>query len=159
MLKPSDLQNFMDQNGIEGEIVFLDEPTPTVEIAAKVVGTRPDQIVKSVLFTVREDRVLAIACGTQLIERRVIASVYGVGRKQVKLANAEIVLETTGYPVGTVPPFGHPQPIRTLIDPLVLDLTECYAGGGAHNALTRLDPQDILKITQAEIIDLHSLPS
>ncbi|MBC8506701.1 MAG: YbaK/EbsC family protein [Anaerolineales bacterium] len=149
----------MDQNNIDGEIVFLDKPTPTVEIAAQVVGTQPDKIVKSVLFTIREDRVLAIACGTQLIERRVIASVYGVGRKQVKLANAEIVLETTGYPVGTVPPFGHPQPIRTLIDPLVLELSDCYAGGGAHNALTRLDPQDILKITQAEIIDLHNLPS
>ena len=113
MLKPSDLQDFMEQNKIDGEIVFLDEPTPTVEVAAKVVGTHPDQIVKSVLFTVRDDRVIAMACGTQLIERRAIAALYGVGRKQVKLANAEIVLETTGYPVGTVPPFGHPQPIRT----------------------------------------------
>ena len=158
MLTPNDLQSFMEKNGIEGEIVHLDMPTPTVETAAQAVGTRPDQIVKSVLFTVREERVLAIACGTQLIERRVIASVYGVGRKRVRLANAEIVLETTGYPVGTVPPFGHPQPIRTLIDPRVLEHAEVYAGGGAHNALTRLDPQNILAITQAQIIDLHTQP-
>ncbi len=159
MLKPSDLQTFMEKNAIDGEIVFLDEPTPTVEVAAKVVGTGPDQIVKSVLFTVRDEKVIAMACGTQLIERRAIAAVFGVGRKQVKLANAEIVLETTGYPVGTVPPFGHPQPIRALMDPRVLEHDECYAGGGAHNALTRLNPQDILKITSAEIIDLHNRPS
>lgn len=159
MLKPNDLQSFMEQNDIEGEIVFLDEPTPTVEVAAKVVGTHPDQIVKSVLFTVRDEKVIAMACGTQLIERRVIAALYGVGRKQVKLANAEVVLETTGYPVGTVPPFGHPKPIRSLMDPRVLEHTECYAGGGAHNALTRLDPKDILKITQAEIVDLHTRPT
>ncbi len=159
MLIPSDLQSFMEQNGIMGEIVFLDMPTPTVETAAQAAGTHPDQIVKSVLFTVRDDKVLAIACGTQLIERRVIATLYDVGRKRVRLANAEIVLETTGYPVGTVPPFGHPQPIRTLIDPRVLEHSEVYAGGGAHNALVRLNPQDILNTTKAQIIDLHSMPS
>ena len=155
MLTPNDLESFMEQHGIEGEIVFLGKPTPTVETAAQAVGTHPNQIVKSVLFTIRDEKILAIACGTQLIERRVIAALCGVGRKRVRLANAEIVLETTGYPVGTVPPFGHPQSIRTLIDPRVLDHNEVYAGGGAHNSLVRLNPQDILKITKAQIIELH----
>jgi len=158
MLTPNDLERFMDEKEIEGEIVYLDMPTPTVETAAQAVGTHPDQIVKSVLFSIRDDQVLAIACGTQLIERRVIATLYSVGRKRVKLANAEIVLESTGYPVGTVPPFGHPTPIRTLIDPNVLEHNEVYAGGGAHNSLVRLKPQDILAITEAQIIDLHSMP-
>jgi prolyl-tRNA editing enzyme YbaK/EbsC (Cys-tRNA(Pro) deacylase) len=159
MLEPSDLLKFMEENGIEGEMVHLDMPTPTVETAAQAVGTHPDQIVKSVLFTVRDDRVLAIACGTQLIENRIIAGLFGVGRKRVKLANAEIVLDSTGYPVGTVPPFGHPKPLRTLIDPKVLEQSHIYAGGGAHNTLVRLNPQDILEITNAQIIDLHNLPS
>lgn len=159
MLTPNDLHSFMKEHDIEGEIVHLDVPTPTVEAAAQAVGTHPDQIVKSVLFTVRDDRVLAIACGTQLIERRVIAGLCNVGRKRVRLANAKIVLETTGYPVGTVPPFGHPQPIQTLIDPQVLEHREVYAGGGAHNALLRLKSQDILRITGAEIIDLHQMPA
>jgi len=159
MRTPKDLQAFMDDHDIPGEIVFLDIPTPTVETAALAAGTIPEHIVKSVLFTIRDVRVLAIASGTQLIERRCIAAHFGVGRKRVRLATAEIVLDVTGYPVGTVPPFGHKDHIRTLMDPLVLEITDAYAGGGAHNALVHIDPQDILRITQSEVIDLHNRPA
>ncbi len=156
MRTPHDLQAFMIAHQIAGEILFLDVPTPTVEAAAQAVSADPRQIVKSVVFTVLEAGVLTISCGDQLVERRAIAARYGVGRKRVKLAPPEVVLALTGYPVGTVPPFGHSNPLRCLIDPRVLQLDQVYAGGGAHNALVRLHPQEILRITQAEVIDLHS---
>ena len=159
ILGPADLQAYMDELGIPGEIIHLEQPTPTVEAAASAVHTLVDQIVKSVLFTIYDQRVLTITCGVERVERRVIAALYGVGRKRVKLAPAETVLEETGYPVGTVPPFGHPKPLRTLLDPGVLEHNQVYAGGGAGNTLVRLDPQDILRITQAEVMDLHTPPS
>lgn len=158
MLTPTDLQSYMDRHDISGQILFLDVPTPTVEAAAAAVGTQPDKIVKSVLFTIGDRRVLAITSGTEPIERRAIAAHYGVGRKRVKLASAETVLAATGYPVGTVPPFGHLSPLETLIDPRVLIPPLVYAGGGDHNALVRLHPQDILRQTQGETLDLHSWP-
>jgi prolyl-tRNA editing enzyme YbaK/EbsC (Cys-tRNA(Pro) deacylase) len=101
---------------------------------------------------------LSITRGTRFIEQRAIAARFGVGRKRVKLAPPEVVLAVTGYPVGTVPPFGHQNPLQVLIDPAVLELDEVYAGGGDHNAMVRLDPQDILRINQAEILDLHTRP-
>lgn len=155
----ADLQTYMDQQGICGEILILDVPTPTVEAAAKALGIQPRQIVKSVLFEVLGEGVLTISCGDQLVERRVIGALYGVSRKRVKLAPAEVVLDLTGYLVGTVPPFGHRDHLRTLLDPRVLEFGEVYAGGGDHNALVRLDPQDILRITQADVIDLHTRPA
>jgi prolyl-tRNA editing enzyme YbaK/EbsC (Cys-tRNA(Pro) deacylase) len=156
MLTSNDLQRFMDEHNITGEILILAAPTLTVTAAAQAVNTRPDQIIKSVLFTINTERVLAIAGGTRPIERRVIAALYGVGRKRVKLAPPDVVLETTGFPVGAVPPFGHPQPLRTLLDPRVLEHTEVFGGGGAHNALLRLTPESVLNITQAQVIDLYS---
>jgi prolyl-tRNA editing enzyme YbaK/EbsC (Cys-tRNA(Pro) deacylase) len=158
MLTPTDLQAFMDANNVTGEIIFLDTPTPTVETAAQAVGTQPARIVKSVLFTIDSKNVLAIASGTGLIERRAIAARFNVGRKRVKLARPEVVITVTGYPVGTVPPFGHKNTIQSLIDPRILKLGEVYAGGGAYNALVRLQPDDILRVTQAEILDLHTDP-
>jgi prolyl-tRNA editing enzyme YbaK/EbsC (Cys-tRNA(Pro) deacylase) len=158
-LTPDDLQAFMVREKIPGEILILEVPTPTVETAAQAVGVSPHQIVKSVLFTVRQEAVLTISCGDLLVERRVIAALYGLGRKRVKLASPEVVLDLTGYAVGTVPPFGHRQHIRTLIDSQVLDLAEIYAGGGAHNALVRLHPENILQTTSAEILDLHTRPA
>lgn len=155
----TDLQAFMDQQNIQGEILTLDVPTPTVEAAAKALGVQPWQIVKSVLFNVHDEGLLTISCGDQLVERRVIASLYGVNRKKVKLASPETVLNLTGFVVGTVPPFGHRTKLRTLLDPRVLALDEIFAGGGTHHALVRLNPQDIAQITQAEIVDLHTRPA
>jgi prolyl-tRNA editing enzyme YbaK/EbsC (Cys-tRNA(Pro) deacylase) len=158
-LTPTDLQTFMDQHGIPGEILILEVATPTVDAASQAVGVPPHQIVKSVLFSLPSENVLTISCGDQLVERRVIANLYGISRKRVKLASPDEVLTLTGYAVGTVPPFGHQQPLPTLMDPQVLKLPKIFAGGGAHNALVSLDPRDIINITQAKIIDLHTPPA
>jgi prolyl-tRNA editing enzyme YbaK/EbsC (Cys-tRNA(Pro) deacylase) len=98
--------------------------------------------------------VLAIACGLSSIQRRAIADLYGVGKKRVKLASAETVLEISGYEVGAMPPFGHRQPLVTLIDRKVLEFTDAYAGGGAENAIVHLTPQDILRVSGARVLDL-----
>ncbi len=159
MLTPNDLMAFLAQNEIAGEILFLDAPTPTVEAAALALDTLPERVAKSVLFTLPGEVVLAITCGTQLIERRALADAFGVGRKKVRLANAETVLRMTGYPVGTVPPFGHPQALKTIIDPRVLDHAQIYAGGGAHNAMLRLEnSRDIVRVSGALLLHLHNLP-
>jgi prolyl-tRNA editing enzyme YbaK/EbsC (Cys-tRNA(Pro) deacylase) len=153
-LDAHDLRDFMRANEIAGEILHLEVPTPTVEAAAVAVHADPGQIIKSILFMVNENPVLVIACGMSTISRRVIADLYGVGKKRIKLANAELVLEISGYEVGAMPPFGHQQPLTTLIDSKVLDLPEAYAGGGEENALLRLNPREILKTTGAIVLDL-----
>src|SRR4030042_3578491 len=150
-----ELQEFIRAHDIPGEIIHLSVPTPTVETAALAVNTLPAQIIKSILFMVGGQPVLAIACGTSAIGRRVIADLYGVGKKRVKLAMPAEVLEISGYEVGAMPPFGHRHPLTTLIDPRVLDLSEAYAGGGAENALLPLNPQEILRVTGARVLDLQ----
>ena len=158
MLKPEDLQAYMDQNGVPGEILHLAVPTPTVEAAARAVNAQNDQIVKTLVFVIRDQALAAIACGTAPMDRRKIAAHFDVGRKRVKLATPEQVLEITGYPAGAVPPFGHKTALPTLLDPRVLENDEVYAGGGAENALVRLKSGDILLITTAEIVDLRTAP-
>ena len=156
VLGPDDLREYMERGGISGEIVYLDVPTPTVETAAAAVGVQPDQIVKSLLFLVKDEFVLAVTCGVLRVEKRVLARKYDVGRKKVELADAETVFATIGYPVGTVPPFGHRTPIPTLLDPRVLMHDEVYAGGGGENALVRLKSTEIQKYCEAEVLDLHT---
>lgn len=154
MLTTSDLRRFLESHAIAGEILLLEKPTPTVQAAAEAVGAHPSQIVKSILFMVDEQPILAIACGTDRIDRRAIAGFLGVGRKRVKLAEAEAVVRMAGYEVGAMPPFAHRQPIMTLLDPRVLGQPEVFAGGGAENALLRLSPSEILRITQARVLNL-----
>jgi prolyl-tRNA editing enzyme YbaK/EbsC (Cys-tRNA(Pro) deacylase) len=149
-----DLVFFMQEHRISGELIRCSEPTPTVKAAADVMGVVPEQIVKSILFLISGKPVLVIACGEGMIDRKPISDHFGVGRKQVKLAGADIVLAVTGYPAGTVPPFGHRLTLPTLLDRRVLDQAVIYAGGGEENALVRLVPREILQATGAEIIQL-----
>jgi prolyl-tRNA editing enzyme YbaK/EbsC (Cys-tRNA(Pro) deacylase) len=78
----------------------------------------------------------------------------GLSRKRVRLAGAAAVRAITGYPVGGVPPLGHPRRLRTLIDRRVLDQPEVFAGGGAVDALLRITPAEIVRVTGAEKVDV-----
>ncbi len=156
LLGPNDLARYLEEQAIKAELVPLDVPTPTVESAAQAVGTSPDQILKSLVFLVDDRAVLVIACGPDPIDRRPIAAHFEVGRKRVRLADPEAVAAATGYPVGAVPPFGHPRPLPTFMDRKVLSLTQAYAGGGAIDTLVRVSPQEIARVTRAEIIDLQA---
>jgi prolyl-tRNA editing enzyme YbaK/EbsC (Cys-tRNA(Pro) deacylase) len=156
MLNTDDLKQYLTRHDIAAEIISLPVHTLTVMNAAKAMDTSPDRIVKSLLFIIQNEPVLAIASGTGRVDRRQIASHYGVGRKRVKLADAATVEAVTGYAVGAVPPFGHIQPLPTLIDPRVLQMPEVYAGGGAVDALLRISPLEIMRLTNAIELDLHA---
>ncbi len=154
MLSPSDLAHFLRERGLRAELLALPVKTPTVEAATDAVGTSSEKIVKSVLFMVDDRPVLAITSGSRRIDRRRIAKNFGVGRKRVRLADENQVQTTTGYPVGAVPPFGHPEPLLTIIDPGILEHDVVYAGGGARDYLIRVETAEILRVTQGEVLEL-----
>ena len=153
-MTPSDLVAYLEKQDIRADVIRPEAPTPTVEAAAEAVGSSVDQIIKSVLFLVLERPVLAIASGTRRVDYRKIAAHFEVGRRRVKLADAAAVEKHTGYPVGGVPPIGHPEPIETLIDPAVLEQPVVYGGGGDHRTLIRVAPVDIRRISAATVIPL-----
>jgi peptidoglycan LD-endopeptidase LytH len=154
-LGPADLNGFMAAKGIPGEVIELHVPTRTVETAAEAVGVEPDRIVKSILFLVSGRPILAITCGTAYVDRRVLGQRFGVGRKQVKLATPEEVLAETGFEVGAMPPFGHREPLTTLIDRRILTFPSVFAGGGSENALLQVDPTFIVNASETEALDLQ----
>jgi prolyl-tRNA editing enzyme YbaK/EbsC (Cys-tRNA(Pro) deacylase) len=151
-LGTADLAAFMASEEIAGELVELPVLTRTVETAAQAVGVEPDRIVKSIMFLIEGEPVLAITCGTAYVDRRAIGKRFGVGRKRVKLASRDEVLAETGFDIGAMPPFGHRKPLKTLVDQRILQFSFVYAGGGAENTLLKINPQDIVDVTQPEIL-------
>ncbi len=148
------LEKFIHENGVHGQLIHINVPTPTVESAAAAVGTSPDKVIKSLIFLVDGNPVLVIASGIQKVDRRTIARHFEVGRKKVKLADADTVQAVTGFVVGAVPPIGHLTPLTVLIDKRVLQHSTVYAGGGSIDFLLKLDPSEILELTDASPIDL-----
>ncbi|MGD8584486.1 MAG: YbaK/EbsC family protein [Chloroflexota bacterium] len=150
----SDLQKFIDESGVEAKIVHLDNDTPTVEEAARALGCRPEQIGKSILFLADGQPYLVVANGVTRVGYKALADHLGTSRRRLKLAKPEMVLDITGYPVGTVPPFGHKEALPTIVESSVLNQEIIYAGGGAINALMRLTTEELLRVSQAEAVSL-----
>ncbi|MEZ4613519.1 MAG: YbaK/EbsC family protein [Caldilineaceae bacterium] len=93
------------------------------------LGVAPDQIVKTLLFLVEHPAWTAAApswssATAKAVDKRPLADYFNVGKKRIKLAPAEVVLELLGYPAGGVPPFGH----RTDL-PVILDASVVATGG------------------------------
>jgi Cys-tRNA(Pro) deacylase len=157
-LTPEDLKNFLQQKEINGEVVELSVPTPTVQAAADAVGVAPEQIIKSLLFLAIDQPVLVIANGTARVEWKMLAAHLGISRRKLNMADPETVLALTGYPVGGVPPLGHRQPLRVVIEAGVLEHGWVYGGGGSEHTLVHVQPQQLVEFHQAEIVPLQAPP-
>jgi prolyl-tRNA editing enzyme YbaK/EbsC (Cys-tRNA(Pro) deacylase) len=153
------LAAFIRSHAIVATLIEPAQETPTVALAARALGCQPEQIVKSVLFVVRDgehsSQVLVIANGVTQIDSRKLADLLGVGRKRIRLAPADVVLAVTGYPAGGVPPFGFPHPLPTTVDRRVLDQAIVYGGGGDHHTMLRIAPAELLRITGGQVADVR----
>jgi prolyl-tRNA editing enzyme YbaK/EbsC (Cys-tRNA(Pro) deacylase) len=149
-----DLQNFIDQHRIEAVIIPLNEHTPTVPTAAQALGVGTDQIIKTLVFRLKDEPFLVINNGLARVDRKKVAAVLGVGRNRVKFANPELALKATGYVVGSMPPFGHLTKLRTLIDTAVTDLDVIYGGGGSIDAMMRMTSAELLRSTGGTVVDV-----
>lgn len=151
---PADLAAFIAAEGIMATLLPVTTDTPTVPEAAAALGVSEGQIIKTLLFVVRDEPVVAIASGDTLVDRRPIAARFGVGRKQVKLADPETVLAVAGYAVGGVPPFGHAVRCPVLLDERMGRWEVVYGGGGDDRTLLSIAPAELRRATGGEWVRL-----
>ena len=147
----TDLQMFIDDHHIQATILPLSEHTLTVGDAARALAVDTDQIIKSLIFHIDGNPLLVINNGLARVDRRKLAAHLGVGRKKVKFASPDKAFALTGFVVGSMPPFGHKQKLRTLVDTAVTQLDIIYGGGGDIDAMMRLTSEELLYVSQAEV--------
>ncbi|NOZ06791.1 MAG: YbaK/EbsC family protein [Chloroflexi bacterium] len=148
------LQRYTEKRQIAAQIVKLSTETATVIAAAQALDVTPDQIIKSLLFLVAGDPILVIANGTARVSPKKIAQHLGVGKRKVRMARPDEVEAIAGFGVGAMPPFGHKEPLPTLIDPGVIEQSEIYGGGGTVQTMLRLTPRTLLEVTRGEIVSV-----
>ncbi|MFZ0612594.1 MAG: YbaK/EbsC family protein [Desulfobacterales bacterium] len=150
----ADLQTFIAERGIEASILPMAAHTSTVDDAARELKVAAEQIIKSLVFMVNDQPLLVITNGTARVDRKKLATLLGVGRKRVRFADADQARDITGFVVGSMPPFGHRQTLRTLVAPAVTRLDLIYGGGGDIDAMLRLTPAELLRATTAEVVEV-----
>ncbi|MFM8266932.1 MAG: YbaK/EbsC family protein [Ilumatobacteraceae bacterium] len=140
------------ERGLELRIRTFPEGTRTAVDAANAIGVSVGQIVKSLIFAVDGEVVLAYVSGANQLDEAKLASAAG-GAKCTRV-DADTVRSTTGFPIGGVPPFGHTTQLRVFVDPDLLQYDEVWAAAGTWNDVFPIAPDDLVRASGAAVTDL-----
>ena len=151
------VQQALDAAGVDCQVVELPSSTRTAKEAAASIGCTVAQIAKSLVFRARSSGkpVLVIASGVNRVKESAVGAILGEG---IERATPAFVREATGFAIGGVPPCGHRQPIDTFLDQDLLDLPEIWAAAGTPNAVFRLEPEQLQRLTAGRVIDITRQP-
>jgi len=133
--------------GVDVDAVTYPEGTRTAADAAAAIGCALSQICKSLLVIGPEGPLLALTAGHNRVDLDALGVLVG---GEVRMADAREAMASTGYAIGGTPPFGHPTPLRTLIDTALLDHAVVYGAAGTPDRCFPITPPDLLAVTGAE---------
>ena len=121
---------------------------------ARALGYEEAQMVKTLIFETGDgERVLVLVGG----DRSAISGHLkkAIGSRNIRMCSLEAVQETTGYEVGSVPPF-HWQPagFRSFLDAALMEYEVLGVGAGVWGEEILLTPADLVKASRAAIVNL-----
>lgn len=146
-----------EARGLSLDIRTFPEGTKTADAAARAVGCHVAQIVKSLVFVADGRPLLALTSGANRADPERLAALAGAS--EVRRATPEEARQATGFGIGGTPPFGHPEPLRTLMDHDLLGHDRLWAAAGAPDAVFPTSPEDLLRATGAQVEDFKAKAS
>ena len=140
------------ERGLDITTKRFPEGTKTAADAAAAIGVSVGQIVKSLVFGVDTEIVMALVSGSNQLDEKKLA--LAAGGAKCSRVDADAVRAATGYPIGGVPPFGHTTQLRVFVDPDLLQYDEVWAAAGTWNDNFGAAPADIVRVAGGVITDL-----
>lgn len=150
---PQKVQGALKALGLANQVVELQSTTRTSADAAQAVGCRVEQIAKSIVFRAKQtDKpILVIASGPNRVNEKRIEEFIS---EPLGKADADYVRKHTGFVIGGVPPIGHLEKLEIFIDEDLLKYEEIWAAAGSPNAIFRLTPSDLIKMTGGRVVSI-----
>lgn len=149
------VQEALDAAGGGHTITVLQQSARTSAEAARAVGCHVDQIAKSLVFrgTSTQRPVLVIASGANRVDE---AKLAGLLDEPIARADADFVRARTGFAIGGVAPIAHAEPLTILIDEDLMKWPEIWAAAGHPNAVFRLTPEDLVRMTGGRVASVRT---
>lgn len=136
---------------MEGRVEEFEAGTPTAEDAARAVGCKLGQIVKSLVFDCDGASVVVLVPGDRRADGKKVA--LAVGCSRAKIAGPDEVRAATGFEPGAVAPFPLPRVSRVLVDRQILVHERVWIGAGSPRHMATLSPGDLVRLSKAEPMD------
>ena len=136
---------------MEARIEEFSEGTPTAVDAARAVGCKLGQIVKSVVLACDARFVVVLTPGDRRADIAKVGHAAGCGKARV--ASREEVLAATGFTAGAVAPFPLPRVDRVFVDRGLLGHKRIWVGAGSPKHMAALSPADLVRLSRAHAMD------
>ena len=138
--------------GLDVRPVRFPEGTKTAIDAAAAIGCDVGQIVKSLIFAVDGELVLAYVSGANRLDETKLA--IAAGGSTCSRVDADTVRAATGFPIGGVPPFGHDSALRVFVDPDLMGYDVVWAAAGTWHDVFSLTPQQLVSASNGLVVEL-----
>jgi prolyl-tRNA editing enzyme YbaK/EbsC (Cys-tRNA(Pro) deacylase) len=150
------------RKGVTLDVTVFPDSTHTAQEAANAVGAELTQIVKSLVFvTSRDDGepepIICLVSGADRVDLERLAAV--VGRRDIRRATAREADELTGFTIGGIPPFGHSQRTRVIMDPELGRYAVVWAAAGLPTAVFPVAPATLRMLADAHVAPIAEQPS
>ena len=106
--------------------------------AARAVGCPIGGIVKSLIFAVDDEVVLALVSGANQLDEDLLA--MAAGGRRCRRVSAEEVRAATGFPIGGVPPIGLASEVREFMDEDLMTHDLVWAAAGTPHHVFSIAP-------------------
>ena len=136
--------------GLSVETKEFPEGTRTAEDAARAIGCEVAQIVKSLVFLLDGEPVVALVSGANRLDEARLALPAAVERAWA----GDTVRKATGYPIGGVPPFGHDRRLPTAVDEDLLRFDVVWAAAGTPRDVFPIAPGELVRATGGTVAPL-----
>ncbi len=148
------IQDLLNQYGLDFKVIEFKELTRTAQEAADVIGCEVGQIAKTLIFKGKSSSrpICVIASGKNRVDEKKIAHYVG---EEIEKPDADYVLEHTQFSIGGIPPIGYTFAINPLIDEDLMHYAELWAAAGTPNSVFSLSPQNLLKITNGQVVNVR----
>lgn len=146
---------FLDQHNIPYEIrTFPPSTEKGAAAVAAALGFRERQMIKTLIFQTdkSEKSLIMVGADQNAISGRLKKA---LGSRNISMAPPEVVKETTGYVIGSIPPF-HWQPdgFRNFLEESLMEEELLGVGAGVWGNEILITPANLVLATNAIVFNL-----
>ena len=137
----------LEAAGLEGRIVELKEKARTAEDAAKALGVEQGSIVKSLVFLIGEQPVLALVAGDHVCRPENLPRALNL-EGDVRKADADEVQAASGFSIGGIAPVGLALELPMVIDVSLKRFETLYAAAGHPGCVFSASVTELKRLTK-----------
>ena len=141
------VKSYFSKLGLENRIKILHESSATVEEAATALNCLPENIAKTMSFSLENKNILIVMAGDTKVDNKKYKAIFG---KRAKMIPRELVEESVGHLPGGVCPFAIKDEVDVYLDESLKRFSLVYPAAGDDHSAVELTPNELEKYSYAK---------